>query len=344
MNRVVKHILFSLPPERSHRVAMEGMRWAHKLGLSRILARDTGRLLTPAMSREVMGLKFPHPVGLAAGLDKSAEYTDPLHGLGFAFLEVGTLTPRPQPGNPAPRLFRLPEQQALINRMGFNNHGIQHAVAHLKRRRSSGVLGVNIGKNFDTPIEQAADDYLTALRACYDTADYVAVNISSPNTPELRSLQHGAALKNLLAALKQEQERLTAEKGRYVPIAVKIAPDMTGAEIRAISQSIHDSGMDGIIAVNATLNRFGAKASPLAAEQGGLSGAPLTGKAVWVIQLIRDQLGDKTPIIGVGGIMSPTDALKRLEAGADLLQIYSGFIYHGPKLIRDILLALKKAG
>ena len=350
MNKVLRRLLFALPPEVSHSVALRGIRIARGLRVSRGLGGVSCKRVSkvqPELTRRVMGLEFVHPLGLAAGFDKDAECIDGLHGLGFSFVEVGTLTPRAQGGQARPRLFRLPQQQAIINRMGFNNRGLEYGLARIKRCKSkgnkkSGVLGVNIGKNSDTPIEQAAEDYLTGLRACYDVADYVAVNISSPNTPELRDLQHGASLQNLLGALKKEQERLTAERGRYLPLAVKIAPDMTGAELRAVSQGIYDCGMDGIIATNTSLGRVGVKASPLVDEAGGLSGVPLTDKALWVMQQIKAQLGDKLPLIGVGGIMTAADAIKRLKAGADLLQLYSGFIYHGPGLIKEILTAVAK--
>ena len=338
-------MLFALPAEVSHSVALRGIRIARGLRVSRVLGGVSVKRVAkvqPELVRRVMGLEFVHPVGLAAGFDKDAECIDGLHGLGFSFVEVGTLTPEAQEGQARPRVFRLPQQQAIINRMGFNNRGLEYGLARIKRRRGKGVLGVNIGKNSATPIEQAAEDYLAGLRACYDLADYVAVNISSPNTPELRDLQHGASLQNLLAALKKEQERLTAERGRYLPLAVKIAPDMTGAELRAVSQGIYDCGMDGIIATNTSLGRVGVKASPLVDEPGGLSGVPLTDKALWVMQQIKDQLGDKLPLIGAGGIMTATDAIKRLRAGADLLQLYSGFVYHGPGLIKEILTALAK--
>ena len=322
-------------------MALRGIRLSHALGLSRLL---TLNLPTVGLGKKVMGIDFLHPVGLAAGFDKDGEYSGALHGLGFAFVEVGTVTPRGQGGNPRPRVFRLREQRALINRMGFNNRGMEYALGHLERTKrrgkKTGVLGVNIGKNGDTPLERAAADYLAGLRACYDVADYVAVNISSPNTPELRSLQFGTHLPRLLQALKNAQGQLADERGRYVPLAVKISPDLTGAEVAGVSQAILDGGMDGIIATNSTTGRVGVKASPLVDEAGGLSGAPLTDRATWVVQQIREQIGGKLPVIGAGGIMSAKDALNRLRAGADLLQIYTGFVYHGPRLIRDILRAL----
>lgn len=288
-----------------------------------------------------MGINFPHPVGLAAGFDKSAECSDALHNLGFAFVEVGTLTPQPQPGNPHPRLFRLKQQQAIINRMGFNNKGIQYALYQLKKRKTTGILGINISKNHNTPLQQASNDYQLCLNACYPIADYVAINISSPNTEGLRSLQHGADLERLLTTLKQDQQRLHKEHNRYVPIAIKIAPDLSETELQQASQTILNSGMDAIIATNTTLSRTGIEASQHANEPGGLSGAPLTTLSTQTIKQLKSHLGNKLPIIAAGGIMTPTDAQNKLQAGADLLQLYTGFIYHGPQLIQDILLAIQ---
>jgi len=329
-----------LPAEASHNVALTGMRWNHRLGLDKLVAANITGLAEP---KELLGLTFPHRVGLAAGLDKSAEYFDALAALGFGFVEVGTLTPRPQDGNPKPRLFRLKQDEAIINRMGFNNRGIEYGVNNLRRKKGERIVGVNIGKNFDTPVEQAADDYRLCMRACYEVADYITVNISSPNTPGLRSLQHGDELRSLLALLKEEQRKLQERHSCYTPMLVKLAPDLTEADIKSTCEQIMQAEMDGIIATNTTLARTGVSDNPLAAEQGGLSGAPLSIQATEVITQIRSEVGPQLPLIGVGGIMSAADAKARLEAGADLLQLYSGFIYHGPELISDILRAIHDA-
>jgi len=329
-----------LPAEASHNVALTGMRWNHRLGLDKLVAANIIGLAEP---KELLGLTFPHRVGLAAGLDKSAEYFDALAALGFGFVEVGTLTPRPQDGNPKPRLFRLKQDEAIINRMGFNNRGIEYGVNNLRRKKGERIVGVNIGKNFDTPVEQAADDYRLCMRACYEVADYITVNISSPNTPGLRSLQHGDELRSLLALLKEEQRKLQERHSCYTPMLVKLAPDLTEADIKSTCEQIMQAEMDGIIATNTTLARTGVSDNPLAAEQGGLSGAPLSIQATEVITQIRSEVGPQLPLIGVGGIMSAADAKARLEAGADLLQLYSGFIYHGPELISDILRAIHDA-
>ncbi len=325
-------MLFCLPAEASHDVALKAMAVSHRLGMSGLLASSgSGESCT------LMGIKFPNRVGLAAGLDKNADYVDALSALGFGFVEVGTLTPRPQPGNPKPRLFRLQKERAIINRMGFNNKGIAHACEQLEKRHSCGIIGVNIGKNFDTPVEQAAQDYLKCLQACHQLADYVTINISSPNTPGLRSLQFGDELNRLLDTLKQEQAVLTTRNGRYVPLLVKLAPDLTEQEIKSCCDSITSRSLDGIIATNTTLDKTRIANSPYAVEAGGLSGAPLTEKSTAIIAAIKSHVGKRLPIIGVGGIMSADDARAKLQAGADLLQIYSGFIYKGPALIDDIL-------
>jgi dihydroorotate dehydrogenase len=288
-----------------------------------------------------MGIDFPNPVGLAAGLDKNGECINNLAALGFGFVEIGTVTPRPQPGNPKPRMFRLPAAQALINRMGFNNKGVDYLVEQVRRSGFKGVLGINIGKNADTPVERATDDYLIGLRKVYPWASYVAVNISSPNTPGLRDLQYGAALDRLLEALKTEQRRLADEQGRYVPLAVKIAPDIADAELPTVAQALLRYEIDGVIATNTTFSRTGVEQWPHADQAGGLSGAPLRARATAVVEQLRALLGDAAPIIAVGGIMSGADAAARIAAGADLVQIYTGFIYRGPDLIREAVKALR---
>lgn len=336
--KVLRELLFCLPAETSHDVALKAMGVAAQLKLSGLLAARTA-----GEPCQLLGIDFPHRVGLAAGLDKNADYVDALAAMGFGFIEVGTLTPRPQPGNPRPRLFRLRAEQAIINRMGFNNKGIGHACAQLARRQSQGVIGINIGKNFDTPVEQAAQDYLHCLQVCYPHADYVTINISSPNTPGLRSLQFGDELNRLLDTLKQEQAVLTNRHGRYVPLLVKLAPDLSAEELRSCCNSLLSHAIDGVIATNTTLDRSRIPDSRYKSEAGGLSGAPLTEASTAVIAQIKSHVGVRLPIIGVGGIMTAADAQAKLDAGADLLQLYSGFIYHGPALIDDILRQLSHA-
>ena len=276
-------------------------------------------------------------MGLAAGLDKNGDYLNALGALGFGFIEIGTVTPKPQAGNPKPRLFRLPDQGAIINRMGFNNLGVEHLVDQVKRRRFDGVLGINIGKNKVTPEDEALSDYLICLDAVYPHADYVTVNISSPNTPGLRDLQFGESLQNLLSGVKQRQEQLANTHNKYIPIAVKIAPDMNEQELTQVAQCINENKMDGVIATNTTVSRAGVESSPYAQEAGGLSGAPLREQSTGIVSALTRQLDETIDIIGVGGIMSGMDAKQKLDAGAKLVQIYSGFIYRGPELIKEIL-------
>jgi len=283
-----------------------------------------------------MGLTFPNPVGLAAGLDKNGAYIDGLAALGFGFIEVGTVTPRPQPGNPKPRLFRIPEAEGIINRFGFNNLGVDNLIENVKRARYQGILGINIGKNFDTPNERAIDDYLIGLRKVYPYASYVAVNISSPNTKNLRQLQEREALAGLLSALKSEQTQLAQEHGRYVPIALKIAPDLEPEQVSEIAGLLLEYKMDAVIATNTTLSREAVAGLQHAEEAGGLSGAPVNAKSTLVICELAKHLKNEIPIIGVGGIMSGEDAREKLEAGASLVQVYSGLIYRGPSLVSDI--------
>ncbi len=329
MYSFLRNLLFCLPAETSHTVTLPLLDIAHKSGLIGLVASKPDTV--PAV--EVMGLQFPNPVGLAAGLDKNADHIDALGALGFGFLEVGTLTPRPQPGNPKPRLFRLTEQQAIINRMGFNNKGIDHALSRIASSRYNGILGINIGKNFDTPVEKAAEDYLICMRKCYSAASYIVVNLSSPNTPGLRSLQFGDELRRLLALLKAEQENLTHIHGKKIPLAVKIAPDLSDEEITQIAEVMLENEIEAVIATNTTLARSAVQSSPFKDEAGGLSGAPLLEKSTHVIRMLKEVLGDRIPIIGVGGILRGVDAASKIEAGAKLVQIYSGFIYTGPDLI-----------
>ncbi|TCK09592.1 quinone-dependent dihydroorotate dehydrogenase [Marinobacterium mangrovicola] len=327
---LARALMFKLDAEKAHDLALGSLSLCSSLGLDRML-----RSADHSNPVEVMGIRFPNPVGLAAGLDKNGSAVDGLAALGFGFIEVGTVTPRAQPGNPKPRLFRLPEQRAIINRMGFNNDGVDQLLANLDRSRYKGVLGINIGKNKDTPNNKANDDYLLCLRKVYDRASYITVNVSSPNTPGLRTLQFGESLNSLLDALKTEQARLARVHGRYVPIAVKIAPDMSEEEFGLVAGSLKTYEMDAVIATNTTLSRDGVESSPLAQEAGGLSGEPVRQFSNQAIRTLSKELGGALPIIGVGGICEGFDAAEKIEAGASLVQIYTGFIYRGPSLIRD---------
>jgi len=333
---LLRTLLFQLDPETAHDWTQMLMRLPGAGLLARIAAFGI-----PNAPRRVMGIDFPNPVGLAAGLDKNGECIAIWRALGFGFVEVGTVTPRPQPGNPKPRMFRLPRAQALINRMGFNNQGVDRLVERVRRTGGQGVLGINIGKNADTPVERAADDYLLGLRKVYPWASYVAVNISSPNTPGLRDLQYGATLDRLLEALKTEQARLASEHGRYVPLAIKIAPDIADADLPTVGQALLRYELDAVIATNTTFSRAGVEKLPHAQETGGLSGAPLMTRSTAVVGQLREILGGKLPIIAVGGILSGADAAAKIAAGASLVQLYTGFIYRGPELIREAVKALR---
>lgn len=336
MYSLIQKALFCLPAEASHTLTLPLMDFSHRLGLLPLVRR-----LPPVVPPvEIMGISFPNPVGLAAGLDKNAEHIDALAALGFGFIEVGTLTPRPQPGNAKPRLFRLRPESAIINRMGFNNKGIDHALTQIARSAYRGVLGINIGKNFDTPVERAAEDYLICMRKCYQAASYIVVNLSSPNTPGLRSLQFGDDLRRLLGLLKAEQASLAEKHGKKVPLVVKIAPDLDDGEVQLIANALLDYEIDGVIATNTTLDRSLVSGSAYREEAGGLSGAPLTDRSTHLIQVLHQALSGKIPIIGVGGIMSGEDARAKIDAGASLVQLYSGFIYAGPELIRDAVVAI----
>jgi len=331
----LKPWLFQMDAERAHEWTTWMMRIAHGFGL---LTAGQGRL--PQTPVSCLGLHFPNALGLAAGMDKSASAVEAWSALGFGFVEVGTLTPRPQPGNPKPRLFRLPEHEALINRMGFNNVGIQAAVKRLEKRRCKAVVGVNIGKNFDTPNEHAVKDYLDCLKAAYPVADYIAVNISSPNTKGLRDLQAEESIRELLGALKKEQSILQKDSGKKVPMLVKIAPDLEAPQIEALARVFNELAVDGVIATNTTINRAAIAGHWLENEAGGLSGTPVKARSTQVIQAFRELLHEATPIIGVGGILSGADAQEKLQAGAALVQVYSGLVYRGPGLVRDVLTAL----
>ncbi|MCK5893954.1 MAG: quinone-dependent dihydroorotate dehydrogenase [Endozoicomonadaceae bacterium] len=331
MYQLIRNILFWFTPEIAHELMMDMLSASQRLGLLTRLCKPVS--FAPI---DVMGLTFDNPVGLAAGLDKNGECIEAFGTLGFGWIEVGTVTPRPQLGNPKPRLFRIVEREAIINRMGFNNKGVDHLVENLKKTRYQGVVGVNIGKNRVTPVEEAESDYLTCLRKVYDYADYVAVNLSSPNTPELRQLQFGDTLKSLLGALKEEQDKLAKEYDKYIPLAIKLAPDMTDDEIRDIAAQLVAYEIDGVISTNTTLERDAVQGCENANEDGGLSGAPLTDLSTQKIRILAEALNRKLPIIGVGGIMDAQSAVDKIKAGASLVQIYSGFIYRGPDLIREV--------
>lgn len=335
--------VFLLDPENAHHLAFSNLDRAHALGLTRLL-----RPHVAADPVNAMGLVFPNPVGLAAGLDKNAEHIDALADFGFGFIEVGTVTPLPQPGNAKPRLFRLPQASALINRMGFNNDGLERFAANVEAsRRRDIVLGLNIGKNAATPIERAIDDYVAGLTRVYPLLTgrpgYVAVNISSPNTKDLRSLQSGSELAALLRRLRKERKRLEDQHGKRVPLAVKIAPDLDDADLPRIADVLVDHGVDAVIATNTTVARDAIRHLPHGDETGGLSGAPLTARASEVARLLAAHLQGALPIIGVGGIMRGDDAATRIAAGASLVQLYTGIIYRGPALVGECRRAILRA-
>ncbi|MCK5478800.1 MAG: quinone-dependent dihydroorotate dehydrogenase [Methylococcales bacterium] len=332
---LLRPALFSLDPELAHIVTLKLLKLAHKTGLSALSkARSDNKPVT------VMGLGFKNPVGLAAGMDKNGDYIDPLAALGFGSIEIGTVTPRPQPGNPKPRLFRLPEHEAIINRMGFNNLGIDHLIQQVEQSSYTGVLGINIGKNFDTPIKNATDDYLIGLRKSYVLASYITLNISSPNTKNLRQLQQGDEIKNLLSTLKEEQLKLQKTHDKYTPLVVKIAPDLDENEIIHIARLLMEFNIDGVIATNTTISREAVQGHIHANEVGGLSGAPVKEQSTHVVAGLASELNGEIPIIAAGGILTGKDAQDKLDAGASLVQIYSGLIYRGPQLIEDILQVL----
>ena len=340
--RLLRPLLFQLDPERTHDLTIHGLAaMQHLPGAGALLKVASGGKV-PSLPVKIMGLEFANPVGLAAGLDKNAECIGALAQFGFGWLEVGTVTPRPQPGNPRPRLFRLPEHAAIINRMGFNNVGLAMFLNNLASCEAPCPVGVNIGKNRDTPIERANDDYLDALRTVYPHADYVTVNISSPNTTGLRDLQQGEHLDSLVTALKREQGLLAEQHGNYVPIALKVAPDLDDGQIATIAGIVRAHRFDAVIATNTTLARFGVEDHPHAHEAGGLSGRPLKSLSSVVISKLYSHLQGEVPIIGVGGIESPDDAWEKLLAGADAVQIYSALIFRGPGIVREIVTGLAK--
>ncbi len=320
--------------EGAHNLAIANLRRLNRLGLL-----DPNPPFRDAAPVEVMGLRFPNVLGLAAGMDKGAACVDGFGSLGFGHVEVGTLTPRPQPGNPLPRIFRLVEHEALINRLGFNNPGIEAAIENLAGRRFTGILGINIGKNFDTPNDRALDDYLACLKAAYPVADYITVNLSSPNTVGLRDLQEEDACRSLIQSLKEEQLNLESAHGKRVPIAIKIAPapDLADDHIDALARVFLESEVDAVIATNTTLDRTAVAEHPDSGEKGGLSGRPLARASTDTVRRLHAILGDRVPIIGVGGIFSAGDALEKMQAGARLVQIYTGLVYRGPGLVREIV-------
>lgn len=342
---LLQPLLFHLEPELAHRLSLDALKNLDRLGC---LPRS--RLSLPCT---VMGIDFPNPLGVAAGLDKNGDYINCLAALGFGFVEVGTVTPRAQPGNPKPRVFRIPEAQAIINRLGFNNKGVDYCAAQIKQSGYKGILGINIGKNRDTPIQNSLDDYLHCLPRVYPLASYITINVSSPNTPDLRDLQHGAYLNDLLAALKAEQTKLADQYGRYVPLALKIAPDLNQAQVEELAKALIAHRVDGVIATNTTASREAlvdvldeqkvpeSKRHDYLLEAGGLSGRPLFKLSNQIIENLSHCLSGQIPIIGVGGILSGEDAVEKRKCGAQLLQVYTGFIYKGPGLVREMIEALR---
>lgn len=332
---LIRPILFALPPETAHHFSMMMLKTLCQLPLVRQLFCKSFSYHTEALKKTILGLDFPNPVGLAAGFDKDAKYIDELACLGFGFIEIGTLTPLPQPGNEKPRLFRLPKDKALINRMGFNNEGVGAAVNRLKKKKSKIIVGGNIGKNKSTPNDQALNDYLQCIEALYDWVDYFVVNVSSPNTPGLRELQDKEPLRNLLQGVKQHLQHRPIQK----PVLLKIAPDLSDSQLLDIIEILRITQTDGVIATNTTLAREGLTTKASKVQRigaGGLSGKPLRSRSTEIIRFLRHQLGPHYPIIGVGGIMTPEDAVEKLQAGADLVQVYTGFVYGGPGFVKRI--------
>ena len=338
MYGLARPFLFAFDAERAHGLGLASMEAAYRSGLNPLLASAPKPLPTKAF-----GLTFQNPVGLAAGLDKNGAHIDALMALGFGFIEIGTTTPRAQPGNPKPRMFRLPEQQAIINRLGFNNEGVDALVRNVGRaRRNRALLGINIGKNKDTPNESAESDYLFCLERVYPLADYITVNISSPNTAGLRELQEEQALRRLVGTLRDAQEALGAKHGKRVPMLVKIAPDLSESDIDAAGRVLGDLQVDGVIATNTTIAREGVEGARHAEEVGGLSGAPLMAKSTSVLRMLRTRLPESIPLVGVGGILHGADAATKQAAGANLVQVYTGLVYRGPALIGECVDALRR--
>lgn len=337
---IVRRFFFSMDAEKAHGIGLNGIRMLYQFKLSRLFFGKT--IIAP---KKVMDITFPNSVGLAAGLDKNGDYIESLSSVGFGFIEIGTITPRGQEGNPKPRLFRIPQAQAIINRMGFNNKGVDHLIEQVKSVRKNNneiIIGINIGKNFDTPVENAADDYKLCLQKVYTLADYITINISSPNTPGLRTLQFGDELKQLLDVLKSEQKVLTQQCKKYVPLAVKIAPDMEDSDIKLTAELLLEKEIDAVIATNTTISRDAVRGMVHEKEQGGLSGVPVYKQATHVVKILHECLQGKIPIIAAGGIFSAQDAQEKISAGAELVQIYTGFIYKGHELIKECANALSK--
>ena len=335
MYSLIRRALFIADPETAHGLALEGLRLGYGVGATQLLCKTRGLPVT------VMGLQFPNPVGMAAGMDKKGDYIDALGSVGFGFIEIGTVTPRPQPGNPKPRIFRLEKANAMINRLGFNNKGVDYLVRQVKKRRFSGILGINIGKNFDTPNDKAADDYLVCLEKVYPHADYITINISSPNTRGLRDLQDAEQFDSLLATLNSKRLELAEEFQKRVPLVVKVAPDLEDEQIPGMAQAVVENEFDGLIATNTTISRDAVKGMRYAHEQGGLSGAPVKNKANHVLAEFRAHLPPEIALIGTGGITEGADAAEKIKLGADLVQFYTGFVYKGPDLVGDSLKAIK---
>ncbi len=328
---LLRPFLFNMDPEHAHEMTLSLLDKAHK---ARVLGLVYGQSMQPT---DCMGLQFSNPVGLAAGLDKNGDYIDALAELGFGFIEVGTVTPKPQAGNDRPRLFRLKQADAIINRMGFNNEGVDYLIENVQRCKYKGNIGINIGKNAATPVEKAADDYVYCLERVYPHASYVTVNISSPNTANLRDLQSGEALTHLLDAIKNRHSQLATEYGFYVPLVLKVAPDLDPIQVDYIAQQLLDFEIDGLIATNTTLSRVGVEDLPDGDQAGGLSGRPVSHISTQILQQFSDQLDGKVALIGVGGIDSGAKAVKKIEAGADMVQLYSGLIYKGPGLVQSCI-------
>ena len=337
MYDLLRPLLFALDAETAHGLTLYGLDVAHRSALMRLVAKPADELPVQAF-----GIRFPNPVGLAAGLDKNADHLDALGALGFGFVEVGTVTPRPQLGNPKPRLFRLPQHEAIINRMGFNNTGVDALVRNVDKAGYRGVLGINIGKNKDTPNEHAVDDYLRCLERVYDRATYITVNISSPNTQGLRDLQEEGTLRRFVATLRERQEQLGSQSGKRKPMLLKIAPDLSEHTQDGVAETLLATGIDGVICTNTTIDHSLVADDPRGSETGGLSGKPLRARSTDMLRGMRRRLGERVPIVGVGGILDGSDAAEKLDAGASLVQLYSGLIYRGPRLIAECVEEIRR--